>query len=308
MTQITTSLIQELRTKTGAGMMKCKEALMENNCDMEASVDWLRKKGLAAASKKAGRVASEGLVGLSLAKGRGVLVEINSETDFVARNEQFQGYVKHVTNLFLEQDGDMEQLAESPYGQGTGRNVSEELTNLIAVIGENMTMRRVGSLSVTPGVVVGYIHGTISEGLGKLGVLVAIESTGDVQALEALGKQIAMHIAATNPHSVSVEELDPLVVDRERNIFVSQAKESGKPDAVIEKMVDGRLRKFYEESVLLEQVFVIDGESKVKDVIKKAESTLGTSVKIDGFLRFALGEGIEKKEDNFAEEVASLTA
>jgi len=308
MTQITSSLIQELRTKTGAGMMKCKEALMENNCDMEAAVDWLRKKGLAAASKKAGRVASEGLVGLAITKGKGVLVEINSETDFVARNEQFQGYVRHVTNLFLKQDGDMEHLAVSPYGHDTGRNVSEELTNLIAVIGENMTMRRVGSLSVTPGVVVGYIHGAISEGLGKLGVLVAIESTGDVHALESLGKQIAMHIAATNPQSVSVEELDPLVIDRERNIFVSQAKESGKPDAVIEKMVDGRLRKFYEESVLLEQVFVIDGESKVKDVIKKAEETLGTPVKVVGFLRFALGEGIEKKEDNFAEEVASLSA
>jgi elongation factor Ts len=308
MTQITTSLIQELRTKTGAGMMKCKEALVENNCDMEAAVDWLRKKGLAAASKKAGRVASEGLVGLAITKGKGVLVEINSETDFVARNEQFQGYVRHVTNLFLKQDGDMEHLAASPYGHDTGRNVSEELTNLIAVIGENMNMRRVGSLSVTPGVVVGYVHGAISEGLGKLGVLVAIESAGDVHALETLGKQIAMHIAATNPHSVSIEELDPLVVDRERNIFVSQARESGKPDAVIEKMVDGRLRKFYEESVLLEQVFVIDGESKVKDVVKKVESTLGTSVEVVGFLRFALGEGIEKKEDNFAEEVASLSA
>jgi elongation factor Ts len=308
MTQITTSLIQELRTKTGAGMMKCKEALVENNCDMEAAVDWLRKKGLAAASKKAGRVASEGLVGLAITKGKGVLVEINSETDFVARNEQFQGYVRHVTNLFLKQDGDMEHLAASPYGHDTGRNVSEELTNLIAVIGENMNMRRVGSLSVTPGVVVGYVHGAISEGLGKLGVLVAIESAGDVNALEALGKQIAMHIAATNPHSVSIEELDPLVVDRERNIFVSQARESGKPDAVIEKMVDGRLRKFYEESVLLEQVFVIDGETKVKDVVKKVESTLGTSVEVVGFLRFALGEGIEKKEDNFAEEVASLSA
>ena len=308
MTQITTSLIQELRTKTGAGMMKCKEALVENNGDIEASIDWLRKKGLAAASKKAGRVASEGLVGLMVANGQGVLVEVNSETDFVARNEQFQGYVSHVTSLALAQEADMESLKESPYGQETGRTVSEELTNLIAVIGENMTMRRVGSLSVSPGVVVGYMHGAISEGLGKLGVLVALESKGDRAALTALGKQIAMHIAATNPHSVSVDDLDVALVNREREIFISQARESGKPDAVIEKMVEGRLRKFYEESVLLEQVFVVDGESKVKDVLKKAEESLGNPVQLVGFLRFALGEGIEKKEDNFAEEVASLSA
>ncbi len=307
MTQITSSLIQELRTKTGAGMMKCKEALMETGCDMEAAVDWLRKKGLAAASKKAGRVASEGLVGLSVSGNTGVVVEINSETDFVARNEQFQGYVRHVTTLALTEP-DMDVLAASPYGHGTERTVAEELTNLIAVIGENMTMRRVGSLSVMPGVVVGYIHGAISEGLGKLGVLVALESTGDVKALESLGKQIAMHIAATSPHSVSIDDLDPAIVDRERQIFIDQARESGKPEAVIEKMVDGRLRKFYEESVLLEQVFVIDGESKIKDVLQKAASTLGAPIQIVGFLRFALGEGIEKKEDNFAEEVASLSA
>ena len=308
MTQITSALIQELRAKTGAGMMKCKEALVENNADMEAAIDWLRKKGLAAASKKSGRVASEGLVGLTTSGGTGALMEVNSETDFVARNDQFQQYVSRVTGLALEHAGDMESLSSLDYGQETGRSVSEELTNLIAVIGENMTMRRTATLSVSPGVVVGYMHSAISTGLGKLGVLVAIESDADASALEALGKQVAMHIAAANPQSVSVDDLDPALVDREKNILVAQATESGKPEAVIEKMVEGRLRKFYEESVLLEQVFVIDGESKVKDVVAKAATDLGTSVEVVGFLRFALGEGIEKKEDNFAEEVASLSS
>lgn len=307
MTQITSALIQELRTKTGAGMMKCKEALTETAGDMEAAVDWLRKKGLAAASKKAGRVAAEGLIGLLTNGSSGALVEVNAETDFVGRNDQFQGYVKNVTNLALEHKNDLETLSELPYGHGTNRSVLEELTNLIAVIGENMTLRRMGTMAVNPGVVSGYVHSSIQEGLGKMGVLVALESDGDKAELEALGKQIAMHIAATNPQSVSVEELDPEVVARERAIFEEQARQSGKPEEFIGKMVEGRLRKFYEESVLLEQTFVIDGETKVKDVLKKAEAKLGTSVKLDGFLRFALGEGIEKKEDNFADEVASLT-
>lgn len=308
MTQVTSALIQELRTKTGAGMMKCKEALVENNCDMDAAVDWLRKKGLASASKKAGRVAAEGLVGMATAGGSGALVEVNSETDFVARNDKFQAYVANVTALALEHAGDMESLGGLDYGHGTSRTVSEELTNLIAVIGENMTMRRMVSLSVSPGVVVGYMHNSVGAGLGKLGVLVALESDGDAAALETLGKQIAMHVAAANPQSVSVDDLDPALVERERAILVDQAKASGKPDAVIEKMVDGRLRKFYEESVLLEQTFVVDGESKVKDVVKKAEADLGTSIQVVEFVRFALGEGVEKKEDNFAEEVASLSS
>lgn len=306
MTTITTQLIQELRTKTGAGMMKCKEALIENNGDMEAAIDWLRKKGLSAAAKKAGRVASEGLVGLVVKGSMGALVEVNSETDFVARNEQFQGYVKNLTALALTHSNDLDSLGALPYGHGTDRTVSEELTNLIAVIGENMTMRRFGTLMVSPGVIVGYMHSQIQEGLGKLGVLVALESAGDHKELEGLGRQLAMHIAAANPQSVAIDDLDPALLEREREIIASQARESGKPEAVIEKMVEGRLRKFYEESVLLEQVFVMDGETKVKDVIQAAEKKIGTSIKIDGFLRFALGEGIEKKEDNFAEEVASL--
>ncbi|MBM3610059.1 MAG: elongation factor Ts [Alphaproteobacteria bacterium] len=307
MTQITSALIQELRTKTGAGMMKCKEALLETNGDMEAAVDWLRKKGLAAASKKAGRIAAEGLVGLLTDGSNGALVEVNAETDFVARNDQFQGYVKNVTALALSHKKDLESLSDLPYGHGTNRTVSEELTNMIAVIGENMALRRLGTMGVSPGVVVGYMHSAIQEGLGKLGVMVALESSGSKAELETLGKQIAMHIAATNPQSVSVEELDPALLDRERDIITDQARQSGKPEEFIGKMVEGRLRKFYEESVLLEQTFVIDGESKIKDVIKKAEAKMGTSIKIDGFLRFALGEGIEKKEDNFVEEVASLS-
>jgi elongation factor Ts len=307
MTQITSALIQELRTKTGAGMMKCKEALTETAGDMEAAVDWLRKKGLAAASKKADRIASEGLVGLLTNGTSGAVVEVNAETDFVARNDQFQGYVKNVTALALDHKKDLDALSGLPYGHGTDRSVSEELTNLIAVIGENMTLRRTGSMTVNSGVVSGYVHASIQEGLGKMGVLVALESEGDKAELETLGKQIAMHIAATNPQSVSVEDLDPSIVERERAIFEEQARQSGKPEEFIGKMIEGRLRKFYEESVLLEQTFVIDGESKIKDVLKKAEAKLGTPVKLDGFLRFALGEGIEKKEDNFAEEVASLT-
>ena len=308
MTQITSALIQELRGKTGAGMMKCKEALTENNGDMEAAVDWLRKKGLSAASKKAGRVAAEGLVGMVASGGRGAMVEVNSETDFVARNDKFQNYVSHVSTLALEHAGDLESLSGEAYGQDTGRTVSEELTNLIAVIGENMTMRRMGSLAVSPGKVVGYMHNAVTGGLGKLGVLVGLQSDADEAVLETLGKQLAMHIAATNPQSIQVEDLDPALLERERSILVDQARASGKPDAVIEKMVEGRLRKFYEESVLMEQVFVVDGESKVKDVIKKAEADAGTSISLVSFERFALGEGVEKKEDNFAEEVASLSS
>lgn len=306
MTQITTALIQELRTKTGAGMMKCKEALAECKGDMEAAVDWLRKKGLSAAAKKADRVAAEGLIGVVTDNGVGAMVEVNSETDFVARNDKFQAYVENVTELAKSHEAGLKSLTDDQYGHGTERTVGEELTDLISVIGENMTLRRMTRLSVEPGVVVGYIHNAATPKAGKMGVLVALESEGDKSKLETVGKQIAMHIAAANPQSISTEDLDPALVERERSVLTDQAKASGKPENVIEKMVEGRLRKFYEESVLLEQTFVIDGESKIKDVLKNAEKEVGAPVAISSFVRYGLGEGVEKKEDDFASEVANL--
>jgi len=306
MTQITTALIQELRSKTGAGMMKCKEALSECNGDMEEAVDWLRKKGLSAAAKKAGRVAAEGLIGVITDGGVGTMVEVNSETDFVARNDKFQAYVENVSEIAKNHESGLDSLANDKYGHGTERTVGEELTNLISVIGENMTLRRMTRLAVEPGAVVGYIHNAATPKAGKLGVLVALKSEGDKAKLETLGKQIAMHIAAANPQSVSTDDLDPALVERERTVLTEQAKASGKPDNVIEKMVEGRLRKFYEESVLVEQTFVIDGESKIKDVLKNAEKEVGAPVSISSFVRYGLGEGVEKKEDDFANEVANL--
>tara|TARA_R110002050_G_scaffold294841_1_gene453062 strand:- start:31372 stop:32298 length:927 start_codon:yes stop_codon:yes gene_type:complete len=306
MTQITTALIQELRTKTGAGMMKCKEALVECKGDMEAAVDWLRKKGLSAAAKKAGRVAAEGLISVITDGDVGVMVEVNSETDFVARNDKFQAYVENVGAIAKNHEAGLSSLVEDQYGQGTGRTVGEELTNLIALIGENMTLRRMTRLTAESGVVASYIHNAATEKTGKLGVLVVLESEGDKAKLEALGRQIAMHIAAANPQSVTTDDLDPELLERERVVLSEQAKASGKPENVIEKMVEGRLRKFYEESVLVEQTFVIDGETRIKDVLKNAEKEVGAPVKISSFVRYGLGEGVEKKEDDFANEVANL--
>ena len=301
---VTAQQVKELRDMTGVGMMDCKKALAETNGEMEAAIDWLRTRGLAKAAKKAGRVAAEGLVGVVVEGTKASIAEVNSETDFVARNDQFQSIVGNVAKLALDAGGDVGKLSEMPY-PGSGRSVSAELTDAIAKIGENMNLRRTATLSVTDGVIGSYVHNTVKAGLGKLGVIVALESTGDKVALVSLGKQIAMHIANTNPLSISPDDIDQDVVARERAIFTEQAKESGKPAEVDAKMVEGRVRKFYEESTLLAQTFVIDGETKVADVVKNAEKDLGASIKVTGFVRYALGEGIEKEETDFAAEVAA---
>ncbi|AKR55354.1 elongation factor Ts [Youhaiella tibetensis] len=302
--EITAAKVKELREMTGVGMMDCKKALQETNGDMDAAIDWLRTRGLAKAAKKAGRVAAEGLVGVAIDGNRGAIVEVNSETDFVARNEQFQTIVSNVAKLALDADGDVARLSEMPY-PGSGRSVSGELTDAIATIGENMNLRRTAIIEVKDGVIGNYVHNTVKPGLGKLGIIVGLESTGNKDALAALGKQIAMHIANTNPLSVSPDDLDPTVVARERTVFAEQAKESGKPAEIIEKMVEGRVRKFYEEVTLLAQTFVIDGETKISDVLKNAEKEVGAPVKLTAFVRYALGEGIEKAESDFAAEVAA---
>jgi elongation factor Ts len=285
-------------------MMDCKKALAATNGDLEGAVDWLRKQGLAQASKKAGRVAAEGLVGVAVQGGRGVMVEVNSETDFVARNDKFQDFVAKASEIGLKTGDDVEALKAAPF-PGTSKSVQDYLTELVATIGENIQIRRAKALSVQPGVVASYVHSAIAPGRGKIGVLVALESSGDAAKLTELGKQLAMHVAAANPQSVSVATLDPASVARERAILVEQAKQSGKPDAVVEKMVEGRLKKFYEESVLLEQVFVVDGESRVSKVVAEAEKSVGAPIKVVGFARYALGEGIQKAQSDFAAEVAA---
>jgi len=293
MAEIAAALVKTLREKTGAGMMDCKLALGESGGDMEAAVDWLRKQGLAAAAKKAGRSAKEGLVGVATEGGRGALVEVNSETDFVARNDVFQNAVATITDLALDVGGDLETLKSASY-PGRPETVAEAVTSLIATIGENIGLRRAAGLQIDTGVVASYVHGAISSNLGRIGVLVALESSGDAARLDALGHQIAMHVAAANPQALSVDDLDPVVVERERNVLAEQAKASGKPDEIIAKMVEGRLKKFYEDAVLLEQVYVIDGESRVGKVVEQAAAEMGAPVKITGFVRFALGEGIEE--------------
>lgn len=302
MAEITATLVKELREKTGAGMLDCKKALVEAGGELEAAVDWLRKKGLAAAAKKAGRVASQGLVCVAADGKKGVLVEINSETDFVARNEDFQSFADAVTTVALANNGDFEKIKVAKIADKT---VEETLTDLVAKIGENMSLRRSAGLEVSQGVVVSYVHAAVAEGKGKIGVIVAIESEADASALNTLGKQIAMHIAATAPIALNIEDVDPAYVERERAVFAEQAKASGKPEAIIEKMIEGRLRKYYEEVVLNEQAYVIDPDKKVKDVIADFVKETGKETKIKGFIRYALGEGIEKKEEDFAAEVAA---
>ena len=302
MAEITAALVKDLREKTGAGMMDCKKALANTNGDLEAAVDWLRKQGLASAAKKSGRIASEGLVGAVTKGTKGAVVEVNAETDFVARNEQFQQFVQNVTDLAIGTGDDIETLKSAKLG---GATVAETLTTLIATIGENMNLRRAAVLSVNSGVVVSYMHNALKPGLGKIGVLVALESKGDAAKLEALGKQLAMHVAAANPTALSREDVSAADLERERNVQIEMARASGRPENIIEKMVEGRLRKYYEESCLLEQTYVIDGETKVVDVVTKAAKDLGGEVKIAGFRRFALGEGLEKKQEDFAAEVAA---
>lgn len=305
MAEITAALVKELREKSGAGMMDCKKALTENDGDLEAAVDWLRTKGLAAAAKKAGRVASEGLVGIVAADGKGAIVEVNAETDFVSRNDTFQNFVKEVAGLALAGNDDLDKLQAADYPKGEG-TVGDQLTHLISTIGENMNLRRVAALSVDKGVVATYMHNATTAGLGKIGVIVALESEGDQEKLEAFGKQLAMHIAAANPQSVSKYDLDPEAIEREREVLSQQAKDSGKPEEIIAKMVEGRLRKFYEEVCLMDQTFVIDGDSKVAKAVEAAGKDAGSAVAVKAFVRFALGEGIEKRDDDFAAEVAAV--
>ncbi|MDG2321446.1 MAG: translation elongation factor Ts [Rhodospirillaceae bacterium] len=304
MAQITAALVKELREKSGAGMMDCKKALSETDGDIEAAIDWLRKKGLSAAAKKSGRVAAEGLIGVAVDGTKGAILEVNAETDFVARNDIFQGFVEAATNLSLGTDGDLEALKTVDV-LGEGRNVQDQVIHLVATIGENMQLRRSEALSVSKGVVAAYMHSAVKAGLGKIGVLVALESEGDTEKLTEFGKQLAMHIAAASPRFLTTDGVDAVTQARERQVLTDQAKESGRPDEVIEKMVDGRMRKFFEEVVLLEQVYVIsEDKSKVSKVIEAKAEELGSGIKLAGFVRFALGEGIEREEKDFAAEVA----
>ncbi|EJF88627.1 translation elongation factor Ts [Bartonella tamiae] len=301
---ITAAQVKELRELSGAGMMDCKAALAETDGDMEAAVDWLRKKGMAKADKKAGRTAAEGLIGVASNGNKAVLVEINSETDFVARNDAFQEIVKNVATAALNTDGSLEAVAASPY-PGSAKNVEETIKDAIGTIGENMTFRRSAQLSVDKGVVATYIHNGVADGLGKLGVIVGIETDGDKDAASAFARQVAMHVAATNPLALTAEEVDSDAVEREKAIFSDQARQSGKPENIIEKMVEGRMRKFYEEVVLLSQAFVMNPDFTVESALKDAEKSIGAPAKLIGFVRFALGEGVEKEETDFAAEVAA---
>ena len=303
MAEITASMVKQLRETTGAGMMDAKSALVENNGDIEASIDWLRKKGLSKAAKKSSRTAAEGLVSIVTNGKTATVVEVNSETDFVARNEEFQNFVRSVTENAASGNGDLNALLSSPMN---GKPVSENLTDLIAKIGENMTIRRMQKLAVNDGVVVGYMHNAVAPNLGKIGVLIALESTGDKAKLEALGKQIAMHTAAAFPKFLKKEEVDSTTMEREKDVLREQAKAEGKPADIVEKMLEGRMRKFYEEICLLEQIFVMDGETKIAKLLENAAKDIGAPVALKSYARIQLGEGIEKEETDFAAEVAKV--
>jgi len=304
MTNITATMVKDLRDKTGAGMMDCKAALNENAGDMEAAIDWLRKKGLSKAAKKAGRVAAEGLIGVAVGGDAGALVEVNAETDFVARNDQFKDFVTRTARIALDEAGDLDRLLKKPIDGS--RSVSDTLTEMVAKIGENMSVRRAVMLGVSEGVVASYVHNASSPELGKIGVLVALKSKGPKDKLNALGKQIAMHIAAAAPLALTPEHLPAEIVERERAVQADIARQSGKPENVIEKMMEGRMRKFYEETVLLNQTFVIDGETQIAKVLEKAGKDFGAPVEIEGYVRFQVGEGIEKAESDFADEVSKM--
>jgi elongation factor Ts len=299
-------LVKELREKTGAGMMDCKRALGDSNGDIEAAVDWLRKKGLSAAAKKAGRVAAEGLIGVATREEAGALVEVNSETDFVARNEAFQRFVRTVADLAVAGSGELETLTRAAYPE-TGRSVEEELTHLIATIGENLVLRRSVRLSVGQGGVFSYVHNTLGPGLGKIGVLVALESGAPRAAFADLGRQLAMHVAAASPLYLDIPSVPPAALERERGVLREQALASGKSGGIVDRMVEGRLRKFYEEFVLTEQIFVVDQETRIAKVVENAAKAAGAPITITGFARFALGEGIERNRSDFAAEVAAAT-
>ncbi|BCM19690.1 translation elongation factor Ts [Mesorhizobium sp. J8] len=300
---ISAAQVKELRDLTGAGMMDCKAALNETNGDMEAAVDWLRKKGISKADKKAGRTAAEGLIGVDAGLREAAIVEVNSETDFVARNEQFQELVRNIAKVALAY-GTTEAVATAKY-PGSDKTVTETIKDAVGTIGENINFRRSAKLTVPHGVVATYVHNAVADGLGKLGVLVAIETTGNEHAANAFARQVAMHVAASNPVALTAEEVDPALVEREKAIFSDQARQSGKPEAIIEKMVEGRLRKFYEEVVLLKQAFVLNPDITVEKALKDAEKEIGAPAKIVAYLRYALGEGIEKETTDFAAEVAA---
>jgi elongation factor Ts len=303
MAEITAASVKELRERTGAGMMDCKKALAEAGGEMEAAVDWLRAKGLAAAAKKAGRTAAEGLVGVAVDGTKGAVVEVNSETDFVAKNEQFQDFVRNVSQIALQTGNDVEALKGAAYP--TGGTVEEKLTDNIATIGENQSLRRVAVLEVVEGIVVSYVHNAAAPNMGKIGVLVALESAANAEALQTLGKQLAMHIAAANPLALNAEDLDSALLERERAIAVEKANESGKPANIVEKMVEGAMAKFRKEHSLVSQLFVMDNKTPVADVVAAAGKDAGAGIALKGFVRFQLGEGIEKKQDDFAAEVAA---
>jgi elongation factor Ts len=307
MSNISASLVKELRDKTGAGMMDCKTALTETKGDIEGAVDWLRKKGLSKAANKAGRIAAEGLIGVTSKDNAGAIVEVNSETDFVARNEQFQDMVRTIASLAPKAGGDLDKLLALPF-PGKSQSVADHVKEMVATIGENMSVRRTAALTVASGTVSEYVHNKVADGLGKIGVLVALESTGDKGALANLGKQLCLHIAAANPAAITAEELDPALIERERAVYTEQAKASGKSADIAAKMVEGRLRKeFYQQVVLMQQTFLGaggDGKQTVEQVVKAAEKTVGAPIKVAKFARYALGEGIDKKDGDFAAEVA----
>ncbi len=307
MAAITAALVKDLREKTGAGMMDCKKALTENDGDVDAAIDWLRAKGLSKAAKKEGRVAADGLVGVAVEGTVGAVVEVNAETDFVARNETFQEAVAGIAKAAIAVNGDVEALASSAAVDGGEGSIADQLKRMVAKIGENMSLRRSASVTVDKGAVASYIHSATADGLGKIGVVVGLESEGNTDVLLEVGRKVAMHIAATNPLAAVKEELDPVAVERERQVLTEQARESGKPEAVIEKMIEGRIRKFYQEVVLVEQTFVMDPDLTVGQFIENAGKEAGAPVALKGFAMLRLGEGIEKKEEDFAAEVAAAT-
>jgi elongation factor Ts len=301
---ISAAMVKELREKSGAGMMDCKKALEETNGDMEAAIDWLRAKGISKADKKAGRTAAEGLIGIASGDTEAVVVEVNSETDFVARNDAFQSLVRDVAQAALSTDGTVEAVAAATVAS-SGKSVADTVKDAVGHIGENLTFRRSAKLSVDSGVVASYVHNAVSDNLGKLGVLVALKSTGNTEALQAIGRQVAMHVAATAPLALNKDSVDAAIAERERNVFIEQARESGKPDNIIEKMVEGRMRKFYEEVALLSQAFVINPDQTVGEAVKAAEAEAGAPIEVTGFVRLQLGEGVEKEASDFAAEVAA---
>lgn len=304
MVQISAASVKELREKTGAGFMDCKRALSEVSGNLESAIDWLRKKGLSAAENKANRIATEGLIGICLKNKKAGVIEVNAETDFVARNADFQEFVLTVGECVTKYNGNIDKAFLSPF-PNKNNTLSEELTQRIATIGENLTLRRCEVCSVEKGIIASYIHGAVTANLGKIGVLVVLESKGDEKELYELGKQLAMHIAATRPKWLSIDDIEPEIIERERKILIEQAGSSKRPSHAIEKMVEGRIRKFYEEFVLLEQIFVIDNKTKIRKVLESAEKELGTIIQVSHFVRYALGEGLEKKSIGFAEEVAA---